>query len=176
MIEQMLCRPNFPFPNNSILPVCLLREVFTGEGEKLAIALEHAFMANQWPPAWRNGLYDFHHFHSTAHEALGVYSGWVKACFGGPGGAVLTASAGDVIVIPAGVSHQNLAQSQDFKVVGGYPEGQYADMRYGDPAEYEHAADQVQSVPLPSADPVFGEGGPLIGLWASIGQSQKNMD
>ena len=167
MIEHIPCKSNHPFLNNELLQLCILRRVFPGEGEQLAIHLERTFGANQWPPAWRNGLYDFHHFHSTAHEALGVYSGWVKACFGGPGGVILTARVGDVIVIPAGVSHQNLDQSPDFRVVGAYPNGQQFDMRYGEPAEYEKVINMVQSVPLPSADPVYGEDGPLMELWKS---------
>lgn len=169
MIEHIPCTSNHPFPNNPLLELCLLREVFPGEGEQLAIQFEQTFGANQWPPVWRNGLYDFHHFHSTAHEALGVYSGWIKACFGGPGGVTLIARAGDVIVIPAGVSHQNLDQSPDFRVVGAYPNGQQFDMRYGEPAEYEQVINMVQSVPLPSTDPVYGKDGPLMKLWQSKG-------
>lgn len=173
MIEHILCPPNHPFPNNQCLHVCLLREVFQGEGQRLAAHFEQTFTVNQWPPAWRNGVYDFHHFHSTAHEALGVYSGWVDVCFGGPGGVALTARAGDVIIIPAGVSHQNLGQSPDFRVVGAYPKGQHFDMCYGEPEEYEKVVKIVKSVPLPVADPVSGEDGPLMELWKSNEKSQE---
>ena len=51
-------------------------------------------------------------------------------------------------------------------MVGAYPKGQHFDMRYGDPAEYEKVVDKVQSVPLPSTDPVSGESGPLMELWS----------
>ena len=43
--------------------------------------------------------------------------------------------AGDVIIIPAGVGHQNLGSSPDFHVVGGYPVGPEPDLLRGNPGE-----------------------------------------
>ena len=37
---------------------------------ELAGAMERRFEENGWPPAWRDGIYDFHHYHSQGHEAL----------------------------------------------------------------------------------------------------------
>ena len=50
--------------------------------------------------AWRNGVFPFHHYHSNAHEALGVYEGEVTVQFGGDGGVTLTARPDDMIVLP----------------------------------------------------------------------------
>ena len=64
--------------------------------------------------------------------------------------------AGDVIVIPAGVGHQNLGASPDFHVVGGYPVGQQPDLLRGNPGERPAADDRIATVPLPSKDPIRG--------------------
>lgn len=130
-------------------------------------AIERLFTANRWPAAWRNGVYPFHHFHSTAHEVLGVARGRVSVLFGGPHGQVLEAEAGDVIVIPAGVAHCNKGQSDDLLIVGAYPDNApNPDLRRARPAEHDEAAASVRRVPLPDADPVQGADGPLGRIWA----------
>ena len=93
------------------------------------------FTANGWPAAWRNGIYPFHHFHSTAHEALGVYAGTATARFGGEGGIDMTVSAGDVVIIPAGVGHKAIEASANLGIVGAYPAGTGPDLCRGAPAE-----------------------------------------
>ena len=164
-IVRFLCPENDAFANNNTFELCIFKQVFIPGTADLARMFEQRFQKNHWPPAWRNGLYDIHHYHSTAHEALGVYRGWVEACFGGPGGIVATAAAGDVIIIPAGVSHQNLKQSADFRVVGAYPQGQLWNMKYGAPGERPQVDEEIRRVPLPLKDPVHGSDGPLIKIW-----------
>jgi len=159
------CPENDLFPNNTRLDLCILKQAFSPDTANLAEVIEHCFQQNRWPPAWRNGLYDMHHYHSSAHEALGVYSGWVDACFGGPGGRVQTATVGDVIIIPAGVSHKNMGQSADFRIVGAYPEGQRVNMMYGQPGERPRVDKEIQQVALPQTDPVNGSDGPLLKIW-----------
>ena len=168
-IVHFLCAENGTFPNNSILELCLFKQVFPHDAVHLPELIETRFKKNQWLPAWRNGLYPFHHYHSTAHEALGVYSGWVEACFGGPQGTIVRAAAGDVIIIPAGVAHKNIEQSPDFSVVGAYPTGQKWNMKYGRPDERPQADRDILQVVLPAADPVHGPGGPLMQLWNPAG-------
>ena len=153
------------YPNNARLPLIVLPQVFKAAPDVTPETIETVFGNNGWDSAWRNGLFAFHHYHSSAHEALGIYSGWVTAQLGGPGGEVITARAGDVIIIPAGVSHKNMDQSPDFSVVGAYPRGQSWDMLYGKPGERPRADDAIRNVPRPEADPVFGGNGPLMQLW-----------
>jgi uncharacterized protein YjlB len=150
------------FPNN---PRPLLLYVRAVEPDPRAI--EALFTSNDWPAAWRNGVYPYHHYHSTAHEALGVYSGSATVQFGGPDGAAVTIGVGDVAVIPAGVAHKCLECSPDFRVVGAYPRGQGWDMCYGEPEERPEADRRIAAVPDPSIDPVQGGDGALMRLWRS---------
>ena len=134
-------------------------------GEKAAELIEALYASNDWRAAWRYGVYPFPHYHSTAHEVLGVYRGHALIRLGHTVGISAHVEAGDVIVIPAGVGHQNLGSSPDFHVVGGYPIGQPADLLRGNPGERPAADDRILAVPLPKADPVEGVSGPLVKLW-----------
>jgi len=148
---------------NSTLPLLVYRAAVPAD----PAAIERLFAANQWPPVWRDGVHPFHHFHSTAHEALGVARGEASVLFGGPGGSVLTVKAGDVVVIPAGVAHCNQHQSSDLLIVGAYPgNADNPDLRRGKPDEHEAVKQAVRAVPLPEADPVEGFNGALSRLWS----------
>jgi uncharacterized protein YjlB len=148
---------------NSRLPLL----VYRGAVPTDAAAIELVFAANRWPPAWRDGVHPFHHFHSSAHEVLGVARGEASVLFGGPGGQVLTVRAGDVVVVPAGVGHCNQGQSDDLLIVGAYPDnGARPDLRRGKAGEHDAAVRAVAGVPVPAADPVDGVDGALRRLWA----------
>jgi uncharacterized protein YjlB len=149
------------FPN-SRLPVLVYRGVLAAPS---AAGFEQLFDGNGWSSAWRNGLYSVHHYHSTAHEVLGIYQGRVSARLGGPGGVTVTLQAGDVVVIPAGVAHKNDGASADFRVVGAYPAGTGPDMQYGKAGERPGTERNIARVPLPAGDPVRGAAGPLAALW-----------
>jgi uncharacterized protein YjlB len=164
-IKTFLITEAGAFPNNNTLPLILIEQAFDQDTRDLARAIEKTFHKNSWGRSWRNGIFPFHHYHSTAHEVLGLYSGQVKAMFGGPDGEMVAARAGDVIIIPAGVSHKNLEQSPDFRCVGAYPKGQSPDMQYGKPGERPQTDENIKSVPCPVTDPVYGESGPLINIW-----------
>ncbi|HWQ92680.1 MAG TPA: cupin domain-containing protein [Clostridia bacterium] len=152
------------FPNSK-LPLVLYREAVSVPGQDAAAAFEGLFAANGWGGSWRNGIYPYHHYHSTAHEVLGVYRGSAKVQLGGETGVVHEVHPGDVLVIPAGVAHKNLGSSADFGVVGAYPEGQDWDLKHGQPGERPGTDWNIARVALPKADPVYGTAGPLIEKW-----------
>ena len=164
-IQTLLISDDGRFPNNDRLSLILMQQVFDPATKNLVRTIEKAFHGNAWGKSWRNGIFTFHHYHSTAHEVLGLYAGKVWAQFGGPDGQAVTAKAGDVIIIPAGVSHKNLDQSPDFRCVGAYPAGQSPDMQYGEPGERPRTDQNIRSVSLPKTDPVFGKNGPLLEMW-----------
>jgi uncharacterized protein YjlB len=149
------------FPN-SRLPVVIYRGVFAATSTP---AFEELFAAHGWSSAWRNGLYSVHHYHSTAHEVLGIFQGWVSARLGGPRGQLVRLNRGDVLVIPAGVAHKNEGASADFRVVGAYPDGTGPDMQYGRPGERPATDRKIAAVPSPGADPVHGRDGAIARLW-----------
>jgi uncharacterized protein YjlB len=152
-------------PNNPRLPLLIYKAVITARGEEAAELIEALYARNQWRAAWRYGVYPFPHYHSTAHEVLGVYRGHALIRLGHTAGISAHVEAGDVIVIPAGVGHQNLGSSPDFHVVGGYPAGQVPDLLRGYAGERPGSDQRIAAVPLPKADPVRGQDGSLVKLW-----------
>jgi uncharacterized protein YjlB len=147
---------------NSTLPVLLYHDV---AGARSASDCERLFAGHGWLGAWRNGIFSFHHFHSTAHEVLGIVAGVASVTLGGPLGRQLELRRGDVVVLPAGTGHCNNGSSGDLLVIGAYPDGMSWDLRRGDPAEHEEVLANIRAVPLPRADPVHGPSGPLEQLW-----------
>jgi len=143
---------------------------------KGAIAINHAhpertveqlFGANGWGDMWRNGIFDYLHYHATVHEALGVARGHARVQFGGDNGKALEISAGDVAILPAGTGHQCLQASPDFSVVGAYPPGPKMQITRPTPENHRKALQTIPQVPMPKTDPVMGEDGSLVRLWKS---------
>ena len=157
--------PGGAIPNHPRWPLLHYANALSAEAADLAASFEVLFGGNDWPPAWRNGVYPFHHFHCAAHEALGVYSGEVTLQFGGENGVVLTARPGDVVVLPAGTGHKKLASRGTLGIVGAYPSGQSPDMCTPRESQRSRNAEAIARVPLPACDPVYGAGGPLFTHW-----------
>ena len=153
------------FPNNEKLPLIVFKYAIAIPPDNPAGAIEKIFRSNGWGGSWRNGIYPYHHYHSTAHEVLGIYGGTITVQLGGPRGIIIEGQSGDVIIIPAGVAHKNLGSSSDFRCVGAYPPGQSWDMNYGKPGERPKADQNIANVPLPDTDPVYGSDGPLVKSW-----------
>jgi uncharacterized protein YjlB len=153
------------FPNNGKLSLIVYQGVLVLPQSNPAAIVEELFELNGWSGCWRNGIYGFHHYHSTAHEVLGVYSGSAQVQMGGDQGASLRVGCGDVIIIPAGVAHKNLGADNDFRIVGAYPRGQGPDMCYGKAGERPRADRNISKVPLPKIDPVYGSGGQMAKHW-----------
>jgi uncharacterized protein YjlB len=153
-------------PNNPELPLILYRTpVRRRRGLDPAAVFEELFASNGWTRAWRDGMYDFIHFHTCTHEVLGIARGMVRASFGGVGGCLVELKAGDVLILPAGTGHRRLRSSSDLLVVGAYPRsGKYDEPK---PSEVDHdaAVRNIAKVRLPCADPVYGRSGPLLKHW-----------
>lgn len=151
---------------NSRLPVLVYHGVEAARG---ASSCEELFESNGWLGSWRDGIFSYHHFHSTAHEVLGIVSGSAAVILGGPSvGKRFEVQAGDVLVLPAGTGHCNDGSSADLLVIGAYPDGMSWDLRRGDPSEHDEVLQNISRVPLPRADPVEGADGSLVGLWEEV--------
>jgi uncharacterized protein YjlB len=128
-------------------------------------ACTRLFARSGWLGAWVDGVFPFHHFHSTAHEVLGIVAGTATVILGDPDGRRFHVGRSDVLVLPARTGHCNAGSSADLLVVGAYPNGMRWDLRRGDPSERDEVLANIAAVPLPATDPVHGSGGPLNDLW-----------
>ena len=147
-------------PNNPKFPVIMYRQIDMATSSS---AIETMFSSNGWTGIWRNGVFDYHHYHSSAHEALGIGRGHAKLQIGGPDGPVVDVGQGDCVILPAGTGHCNIESSPDFQVVGAYPPGQCADIQRAAPTSPMLAT--IESLPKPNSDPVLGASGGLNDLW-----------
>lgn len=156
-------RPRGWAPNHQRLPVLLYHAVLDVAGSDPAAVAEVRFRQNGWPPQWRAGIFSFHHYHSTAHEALGIVRGKGRVVLGGENGTVVRLSAGDTMILPVGAVHCCLEASANFLVVGAYPPGQHWDVcREAPDAE---TLERMRNLPVPTSDPVSGRSGALHRLW-----------
>ena len=151
-------------PNNP-LPFIIYKRVIDVDNPHPERTIETVFASHGWGSMWRNGIYDYLHYHSTAHEVLGIARGQARVRFGGDHGKVLEVSAGDVAVLPAGTGHQCLFRTRDLSVVGAYPPGQIMEITRPTPDNHARALLLIPRVAVPKADPVMGEDGPLVRLW-----------
>ena len=129
-------------------------------------AFESLFTRHGWGQTWRNGIFTYPHFHSTSHEVLGIARGSVRVRLGGTTGVEVDLQGGDVVLIPAGVGHQNLHASADLLVVGAYPPDANVDLlrdATGDAALRR----RIAALPAPPSDPVEGRPGRVAAIWAS---------
>lgn len=156
--------PGDDYIPNSELPLLIYREALVLP-EDAADFIEHQLATNRWEGTWRNGIYPYHHYHSTAHEVLVVYQGSARVQFGGDLGPIETLSLGDAVIIPAGVGHKKLMEWDNFSVVGAYPRGQDPDLRRGLTKERAEAVENIARVRLPTSDPLYGPTGILLDYW-----------
>jgi uncharacterized protein YjlB len=170
--EQLNFKDDGIFPN-SVLPLLFYRRALAPNKEDRPSIFEERFAENDWTNSWRDGVYTFPHYHSTSHEVLGVYSGVASLRLGGQHGQKVEVQAGDVIVIPAGVAHQNLSASDDFGVAGAYPGGRDWDLLRGLPGERPKADHNIAALPVPDNDPIYGANGPLRSIWKSVAAKLK---
>jgi uncharacterized protein YjlB len=150
-------------PNNPRLPVLVYERAFSPDAPDLASLMEDRFQQNGWPPQWRNGIYDFDHYHAQGHEVLGIAAGSAVVVLGGNGGREIEVATGDVLLLPAGTGHRVVSQSDSLLVVGAYPPGQHGDVvrEAASPAVLQ----KIAALSFPPRDPVAGQDGPILRLW-----------
>lgn len=160
-IEKLQLSRNGWMPNNERLPVLLYRRAF--RVDETIDAMEETFQRSLWPAQWRNGIYSFHHYHSTAHEVLGFAAGSAQLILGGERGHSVTVTSGDVLVLPAGTGHCLVQADPAFLVIGAYPVGQHWDICRSAPDP--KTIDRMLTLPFPQSDPLAGKGGELVHAW-----------
>jgi uncharacterized protein YjlB len=152
-------------PNHPRWPLIVYRgAVRLDDDYDAAAVFEELFASRGWGDSWRDGIYDYVHYHSRIHEVLGIARGHGRVQFGGLNGRIITAKAGDVAILPAGTGHQCLSASDDFLVVGAYPPtGTYDECTKSE--DRKAALKSIPKVARPRQDPVYGAKGPLLKLW-----------
>jgi uncharacterized protein YjlB len=151
-------------PNNP-MPFLVYPQAVDVGGDHPEETFEELFSANGWGDMWRNGIYDYLHYHATVHEVLGIARGHARVRFGGDHGEEIEIAAGDVAILPAGTGHQCLSASPNLSVVGAYPPGPRMQVTLPTAANHQKALATIPRVKLPKTDPVKGEDGPLLSLW-----------
>jgi uncharacterized protein YjlB len=151
-LETWPAPPGDVIPNHPRFAVLIYR----GTGLTDPAAARERLGEHGWGGSWVDGVFDFHHFHSNAHEVLAVVAGGATLELGGPQGESFEVSAGDVLVLPAGTGHRRASATGGFTVVGAYPRGQedYDLLREADAA----ARERIAALPVPPEDPVGGDG------------------
>ena len=82
-------------PNHPPWPLVIYRSAVNfDERHDPAAVFEDLFEANGWGDTWRDGIYDYVHYHSRIHEALGIARGKGRVRFGGKKGRIFTLKAG----------------------------------------------------------------------------------
>lgn len=152
-------------PNNPILPLIIYPQAVPEEVEDIPAWFEDRFASHQWLPRWRYPVYPYTHYHPNTHELLGISAGWAEILFGGDNGRIMTVHAGDVVLIPAGVGHKQIAASDDFFAVGAYPRGMQPETLRDEPQDLHRAQELVKRVAVPALDPLRGEEGAVIDIW-----------
>lgn len=153
---------------NSKFPLLVYQNVFSERGNAGAVFLEEKFKTNNWYNSWRWGVYPFHHYHSITNEVLGVFSGNALLHMGGPNGEKIHVNAGDILVIPAGVGHKCISHSDDFTVIGAYPNGMDWDLVKEEKNKHDQSLKNIAKVPFPPSDPFLGKKDGLMKLWKNI--------
>jgi len=154
-------------PNTSIQnkPLMIYHRAFDPNGISPSAIESHFSSIGVVEPQWRYTMYSTSHFHSTSHEVLGIAAGEAKLCFGhedNPKRVEEVLKKGDVIVMPAGVSHRLLEDiSGGFSMVGAYPRGSSWDMCYGKKGE-EDKVKNIEKIGWFKRDPVYGGEGPVL--------------
>jgi len=157
-VQSFFLKEDGQTPNNPTLPVIFYQNAFDGEGGGQSPEdIEGAFKSHGWTTGWTGDVHDELHYHSNTHEVLGVRRGSGTILAGGDSGQRLEVKPGDVILLPAGTGHMKVDSSDDFEVIGAYPDGAEPNKIKHDPAKAAQAKHTISNVGIPQLDPVFGE-------------------
>ncbi|PKY01820.1 hypothetical protein P168DRAFT_292877 [Aspergillus campestris IBT 28561] len=165
-------------PNNR-LPALVYRGVLprplSRESTKALCERNHWERRGEWGAIWEA------HFHPNTHECYGVLQGQSILVLGrerhaeSTGGVEVDVRAGDVVVVPAGVSHRSLSATDDYRYMGVYPEQcprWRNDFCKGTEA-MDKLEEDIRKVIIPDHDPVYGLDGPLVVLWREASRGSK---
>lgn len=185
---------------NSVFPVMVYRNVLTSNMTDLSLSekerqnnVDEMFKANGWKILDTFASTTVTHYHPNVHEVYGVIRGSSTLILGLDVNITpstlsqeefsdltdcikVTMNLGDVIVIPAGVSHCSKVNSKDYRYVAAYPmdSSKYISVNKiytknrSQNGIYDNTDDIEMSIKalFPEGDPVYGkEPGMLFDIW-----------
>ncbi len=163
LVERVLLQGDGTFPNNAVYPLLLYRAVFDAARDGDGAAL---LERNGWTRPWAWGVFEYHHYHTTAWEALLCIRGEADVQFGGPTGPVLTPTEGDLVLVPPGVAHKQLRSERGFLLLGAYPDHEGCSTPDADTVRSAPSARQERAIlacPAPLRCPRWGAAAPWKG-------------
>jgi len=169
-LHKYIIKPNGNFPNNEELPLLYYHRAIKLPKFFKGLYVRQLFRRNGWTNNWKEGIYEYDHYHSNTHEAIAVIKGRATLLFGSKGGKQIEVGEGDVVIIPAGVAHCNLDKQNSVTCIGGYAQGKDYDMNYGHPGERPKADKNIGRLGIPKRDPVFGKEKGLPVFWKKRGE------
>lgn len=137
-------------PNNPALPARLYAAALRGQNDG---QIRAHLQQRDWTGTWKGIIYNFHHYHSHAHEVLVVLQGQAQIVLGGEGGPEVTVGEGDVLLLPAGVGHCCRHHSPDFAVMGAYAAGRDWDICRPEETDLAWAQARIAQVPVWENEP-----------------------
>jgi|SRR5690625_936391 len=168
VVETIYIQENLPYPNHD-LPVLYYSkgmEDLANSPDAAQKVKEH-LENNGYTNSWVNGIFSYHHFHSNTHEVLVCISGEAMVQLGGPEKDTYRFEKGDVLLLPAGTAHKKIEASEDFQIIGAYPDGIEPDMEKGENENFQELRERIASVPIPESDPLQGVEGAVMKFWKS---------
>ncbi|OAX82122.1 hypothetical protein ACJ72_03526 [Emergomyces africanus] len=169
--ERFYLQPTTYSPN-SPLPVLLYRNVLP-RPHSASTTIEFLERNKKWE---KRGIFGHHptpHFHPNTHECYGIFQGSSTLRIGRgkydshSSGILVPVTAGDVIVIPAGITHSCVESFDDYHYVGVYPKNApHWRNEFGKcPIDLAAMRKMTAAVGMPETDPVYGTEGPLMYFW-----------
>src|SRR5436190_6541533 len=73
-VTRYMLHDDGQFPNSNLF-LLIYKAALALPSEDAASVVEEIFESNNWKNSWRNGIFDYHHYHSITHEVLAVYEG-----------------------------------------------------------------------------------------------------
>lgn len=168
MTETIFIKENHPYPNNS-LPVLYYEGAIKNltDSPEAAQEVQAFFKENGYSNIWIDGIFSYHHFHSNTHEALACLAGEAEVQLGGPDAEIFLFRKGDVLLLPAGTTHKQINATEEFKIIGAYPNGIEPDLQKGSLEAYSEIKKRISEVPIPETDPLNKKEGATFDHWKS---------
>ena len=150
-ISKLYMKDDGTYPNNDRYPLIFLHDCWHDSDQ----TARQQLIKQGWTSPWAWGIFSYHHYHSTAWELLLCIKGHASVQMGGPTGPTVQVQKGDLLYIPPGLAHKQLAAGGGFLLLGAYPDPSVdVDILRGTPTDEQRR--NIRNCPPPKLDPLLG--------------------